>query len=137
MECCNIGEDGGRVLARLLSFSGSGLKHLKLMVNKTGTDVLSCQNDDCTELILHSVYMMPKRSAPTHSRTQGNQMCTESVMFFALVLRRNRTLVELDLSDNGVGSVSTIVLADRESSLVPGNIFKYFNALFMYFHVKR
>jgi len=65
MECCNIGEDGGRVLAKLLSFSGSSLKHLKLM---------------------------------------GNKMGTESVLFFALVLRRNRTLVELDLSDNGVGS---------------------------------
>ena len=28
-------------------------------------------------------------------------------MFFALVLGRNRTLVELDLTDNGMGSVST------------------------------
>ena len=41
-----------------------------------------------------------------HPRTQGNAMGTESVLFFALVLKRNRMLVELDLTDNGVGSVS-------------------------------
>merc|ERR1712025_862355 len=44
----------------------------------------------------------------------GNAMGTESLLFFALVLKRNRTLVELDVSDNNMGS-SPPVPRDREA----------------------
>ena len=80
------------MLARMLSFSGSALKQLKLMVIQCDVDFLF--DNDAVESM-----------RTTHARNQGNTMRTESLFFFALVLKRNRTLVALDLSDNSIGSV--------------------------------
>lgn len=104
MEHCNIGVEGGRSIAQMLSFSGSHVKKIMLAGNSLGTKGLSLITLGLKRNKTLQILDLTMNQIGNEQKTEEEVLQDRGVIKALIqALKRNTTLTQLHLESNNIG----------------------------------